>query len=375
VVATNQRMAGKLTVKLEGSVEGIPEDVTFTFPAEGGAALSAHSFVLAVASDAFKANFFGGRPREQVVAIVDTSRAAFAMFLDLLYGRDVSLEELDLPRLLALSRLEDKYITNQRRVLQVVAERSWTPEDAIEVLDLDVSEEFAEAVGEAMEGTLKKQREERVQLGSSMDMDWESYYDVDSVRRKFEACMDLANKAKALVEQTQMEGSRLEEVRAKLEGEYQAPPTQLKMCEGSEEAAGKDEHNNRQETGIEHWLEETKLEKSRVEKFCHMIVAREEQLELKLQLLEAVQQFPEEIRRSIDQQMNQLQEAQKEEIDGIYQQQELEFHVRQEMALELQVKQKLLQMEKFQVLLQQAGRQVLQQFQQVLQQQLLVLQE
>ena len=165
-----------MTVKLEGSVEGIPEDVTFTFPAEGGAALSAHSFVLAVASDAFKANFFGELPREQVVAIVDTSRAAFAMFLDLLYGRDVSLEELDLPRLLALSRLEDKYITNQRRVLQVVAERSWTPEDAMEVLDLDVSEEFAEAVGEAMEGTLKKQREERVQLGSSMDMDWVEPY-------------------------------------------------------------------------------------------------------------------------------------------------------------------------------------------------------
>jgi len=339
-----------LTVKLEGSVEGIPEDVTFTFPAEGGAALSAQRFVLAVASDAFKANFFGGRPREQVVAIVDTSRAAFAMFLDLLYGRDVSLEELDLPRLLALSRLEDKYITNQRRVLQVVAERSWTPEDAMEVLDLDVSDEFAEAVGEAMEGTLKKQREERVQLGSSMDMDWESYYDVDSVRRKFEACMDLANKAKALVEQTQMEGSRLEEVRAKLEGEYQAPPTQLKMCEGSEEAAGKDEHNNRQETGIEHWLEETKLENSKVEKYCRMIVVRGKQLALKLQVVEALQQFPEETRRSIDQQINQLQEAQEEEIDGIYQQQELEFHVRQEMALELQVKQKLLQLKQLQVL-------------------------
>jgi len=339
-----------LTVKLEGSVEGIPEDVTFTFPEEGGAALSAHSFVLAVASDAFKANFFGGLPREQVVAIVDTSRAAFAMFLDLLYGRDVSLEELDLPRLLALSRLEDKYITNQRRVLQVVAERSWTPEDAMEVLDLDVSEEFAEAVGEAMEGTLKKQREKRVQLGCSMGIYLESYYDVDSTRRKLKAYMDLANKAKALVEQTQMEGSRLEEVRAKLEGEYQAPPTQPKLCEGSEEAAGKDEHNNRQETGIEHWLEETKLEKSRVEKFCHMIVVRGKQLELKLQLMGALQQFPEETRRSIYQQINQLQEAHEEEFNGIYQQQELEFHVRQEMAQELQVKQKLLQLEKLQVL-------------------------
>ena len=88
------------------------------------------------------------------MAIVDTTRAAFAEFLDLLYGRDTFLEQLALPRLLALSELEDRFLTHQRRVLDVVAERTWTPEDAMEVLDLEVSEEFAEAVGEATRGTL-----------------------------------------------------------------------------------------------------------------------------------------------------------------------------------------------------------------------------
>ena len=330
-------MSGERSVRVEGSLEGIPTDVTFTFPGEGGATLQAHTFVLAVASDVFKANFFGGLPREEMVAIVDTSRAAFAMFMDLLYGRHVPLDQLALTRLLALSELEDRYLVHQRRVLEAVAERPWTPEDAVEVLHLAASEEFAAAVGEAMEGALRERREERVALAMSVNMDWESYYDMDSTHAQWKAHMDVSNGVTALVEKTVMESSKLKEVRAML-----AAP--LAHSTPSVTHDSQADHDGL-EKGVKHWLEESKLEETKVNIFCKRLAVRARQLVLKLELVQALQHFPEETKISIEQQINQLQKVHEEEASKIYEDQELEFHLRQEMALDLQMQHKFLQLQ------------------------------
>ena len=55
-------------------MEDIPQDAVFTFPLEGGVTLAAHKFVLAVTSPAFKAQFYGGRFKEEQVEVVDHSR-------------------------------------------------------------------------------------------------------------------------------------------------------------------------------------------------------------------------------------------------------------------------------------------------------------
>ena len=101
-------------------------------------------------------------PQEKVVAILDSSREDFATFLDLLYGRDVSMELLSMTRLLALSGLEDRFLTHQRRAHMAVAARKITPEDVKEVMDLVTTDHFSKAAETAMKRGLKKQRMKRI---------------------------------------------------------------------------------------------------------------------------------------------------------------------------------------------------------------------
>ena len=98
------------------------------------------------------------------MAILDTSREDFATFLDLLYGRDLNMEVLSMTRLLALSGLEDRFLTHQRRAHKAVAVRRVTAEDVREVMDLDASDAFAEVVGAAMRKELKKAKMNRIEL-------------------------------------------------------------------------------------------------------------------------------------------------------------------------------------------------------------------
>ena len=96
------------------------------------------------------------------MAILDSSREDFATFLDLLYGRDVSMELLSMTRLLALSGLEDRFLTHQRRAHMAVAARKITPEDVKEVMDLVTTDHFSKAAETAMKRGLKKQRMKRI---------------------------------------------------------------------------------------------------------------------------------------------------------------------------------------------------------------------
>ena len=66
-----------------------------------------------------------------MVAILDSSREDFATFLDLLYGKDVDMELLSMTRLLALSGLEDRFLTHQRRAHKAVAARKITAEEGV----------------------------------------------------------------------------------------------------------------------------------------------------------------------------------------------------------------------------------------------------
>ena len=104
-----------------------------------------------------------------MVAILDTSREDFATFLDLLYGRDVNMEVLSMTRLLALSGLEDRFLTHQRRAHKAVAVRRVTAEDVREVMDLDASDAFTEAVGAAMRRDLEKAKVNRISCGKTVE--------------------------------------------------------------------------------------------------------------------------------------------------------------------------------------------------------------
>jgi len=206
-------------------LEGIPQDVTFTFPEEGGATVSAHRFVLAAASDVFKANFFGGLPQEKVVAILNTSREDFTTFLDLLYGKDVNVELLSMTRLLALSGLEDRFLTHQRRALRVVAVRRVTAEDTREVMDLDTSDAFAEAVGAAMRRDLEKAKDNRISCERTVELiKVTRYLDYSGVgmgsllKKRNERKLELMEQMEQSQQMMQVEMKKLQQLKEDVEG-------------------------------------------------------------------------------------------------------------------------------------------------------------
>ena len=125
-----------------------------------------------------------------------------------------------------------------------------------------------------------------------------------------------------------VEGRKLEAVRDKLEGK----PVKEEMC-------------------LEHWLEEKEREKSKVEKFSRKVEVRRQQLEVKLRMVQSLQLLPQDQRVLIEQQVLELREDHEKKRDEIYQQPEVEFHLRQEMAFELEERHKFGQLEQLHMLL------------------------
>jgi len=274
-------MVGVLTLELE-RLDGIPQDVTFTFPEEeGGATLSAHTLILAAASDVFKASFYGGLPKKEVVAILGSSRAAFATFLDLLYDREVPKEQLAMTRLLALAGLEDRFLVHKRRVLGLVAERRVTAGDILEVLGLDPSKEFSEAVARGVRRGLE---ERRARLGKlEARASWRGHV---LTRLK------LADEVAALVEQVQVEGRKVAEVRDVVERGLVEEQVVVAM-------------------GLWAYLEEREQERAKAEQLLQKVVDRLEQLKPGLQrYLEGVAVLWPERRQDLQQVLDLLQDGQ-----------------------------------------------------------------
>merc|ERR1719209_1223211 len=124
---------------------------------------------------------------------------------------------------------------------------------------------------------------------------------MDSTHEQWKAHMDLKNGVTALVEKTVMESSKLKEVRAML-----AAP--LAHSTPSVTHDSQADHDGL-EMGVKHWLEESELEETKVYIVGQRVAVRAQQLGLKLQLVLALQHFPEETKISIEQQINQLQKV------------------------------------------------------------------
>jgi len=296
-------MVGVLTLELE-RLDGLPQDVTFTFPEEeGGATLSAHTLILAAASDVFKGSFYGGLPKEEVVAILGTSRAAFATFLDLLYGREVPKEQLAMTRLLALAGLEDRFLVHKRRVLGVVAERRLTAGDILEVVGLRPSKEFSEAMARVVWRGLEEQKARRVELEDRVEVvmprdlaelsgRWPLALLVHLLHPGNTWGLELADEVVALVEQVQVEGRKIAEIRDVVEGGLAEEKVVVVMS-------------------LRAYLEEKEQEMAKVEQLPQKLVERQKQLKQQLQQnLESVAVLWPEWRPDLQQVLDLLRDGQ-----------------------------------------------------------------
>jgi len=161
--------ASKLYLSLDPS-SGIPTDVAFVFEGqndENGQPMKtgAHKYVLAVASDVFKKEFFGSFESEDEVLIVDASKEVFQVMLDYIYDKPhLRLNEYDADILAPLYYLAEKYIIPDlsAEIIAAVADLEISRKDVLEVAvlaDASPHQPLSEALLKAVHSFLEKEFE------------------------------------------------------------------------------------------------------------------------------------------------------------------------------------------------------------------------
>jgi len=89
-------------------------DVTFSFDkvssiTDGKKEIKANKVILALASEVFRAQFFGSIPAGPVVPVKDSNAEAFGIFVDILYNVKIQLKDMNLMLLGDLFYLAEKY--------------------------------------------------------------------------------------------------------------------------------------------------------------------------------------------------------------------------------------------------------------------------
>ena len=111
-------------------------------------------------------------PHRDEVSVLDFTREAFAIFIDILYGKidRYRLDDLGITKLYEVNRLEDMYQVHRREVLEALAKRRVTTADVMEMKHLDVSGSFvsyAEALLVGMDRILEETRARRTRVEAS----------------------------------------------------------------------------------------------------------------------------------------------------------------------------------------------------------------
>jgi len=100
------------------SAAKIPTDVKFVFKEEeedgsiNTKELKAHKLILALVSDVFRVEFYGGFQDTGSIDIIDVKKESFEAMIDYIYGKGVDLGTYDIGMLCSLYCLGDKYNIN-----------------------------------------------------------------------------------------------------------------------------------------------------------------------------------------------------------------------------------------------------------------------
>jgi len=116
-------------------------DVTFSFDkvssiTDGKKEIKANKVILALASEVFRAQFFGSIPAGPVVPVKDSNAEAFGIFVDILYNVKIQLKDMN-PMLLGdLFYLAEKYQVDaiKAAIVEDINLREIEVEDVIDVL-------------------------------------------------------------------------------------------------------------------------------------------------------------------------------------------------------------------------------------------------
>jgi len=130
-MATPEKIA-----KCRDLTSGLPTDVKFVFKEDDvEEEVTAHKFVLAVASDVFKRQFFGLMQSENVINIKDASKDVFEMMIDYIYNKKIEFVNYELDCLSKLYHLADKYDIKELRfeIITSIPEHEITIENVLAV--------------------------------------------------------------------------------------------------------------------------------------------------------------------------------------------------------------------------------------------------
>ena len=107
------KMAGQNLPNSISDSFGIPHDVKFLFTNEdngGSTEVLAHKFVLSLASDVFKREFYGSMKESgEGIKIVDASQEVFSVMVEFIYDKKLDWASFSLSLLASLYYLAEKY--------------------------------------------------------------------------------------------------------------------------------------------------------------------------------------------------------------------------------------------------------------------------
>jgi len=127
---------GRISKCLDSSSD-LPTDVNFMFKGEEGLVteVKAHKLILAIASDVFKANFFGPFESESKISIEDATEEVFKAMIEFIYNKPVDWKNYKLSFLTSLYYLADKYDISELRkqILTSIPEHKVSAENVMDV--------------------------------------------------------------------------------------------------------------------------------------------------------------------------------------------------------------------------------------------------
>eukprot|EP00092_Neocalanus_flemingeri_P022140 GFUD01024016.1.p1 GENE.GFUD01024016.1~~GFUD01024016.1.p1 ORF type:complete len:277 (-),score=67.44 GFUD01024016.1:154-984(-) len=134
-------LIGKIAKCLEPNSD-LPTDVRFLFEMEGDQGnivkeVRAHRLILAIASDAFKREFYGSmkEAEEEDVIVKDASQPVFQAMVDFIYNKQTALRVYELDFLASLYYLAEKFDLQDLKqgILAAIPEHEVTNENVLDV--------------------------------------------------------------------------------------------------------------------------------------------------------------------------------------------------------------------------------------------------
>ena len=156
--------------EMMSSASRIPCDIKFKFKEQGDDVkitqeVRAHKFILAVVSDVFQKEFYGGMRDDGSVNIQDASRESFEAMINFIYNVKTDLNEFKIEILCSLYYLAEKYNINalKKEALSAINNKSIPASEVLSVgvlADLySAHEELAETLQAAASQTLANEFE------------------------------------------------------------------------------------------------------------------------------------------------------------------------------------------------------------------------